>query len=171
MRVTIADVSGRADGSHVREAYASLILSRLPEASRRVLTPLREGEEPPTISEGEFMGFGVDAGTACFVDDRALESGMPPEGDWHEGLFENDDPASWFALMDDPEHIREGIANIPLPLAQSGENLVLFHSGWGDGVYPVVGGYDQDGNLVAVHIDLLVVRDEAHEDEAAEPRA
>ena len=171
VRVTIADVSGKADSSHIREAYASLILSRSAEAIRRVLTPLRKGEESPAISEGEFIGFGVDAGTACFVDDRALESSMPPEEEWLEGLFENDDPASWFARMDNPEHIRKGIANIPLPLAQSGENLVLFHSGWGDGVYPVVGGYDQDGNLVAVHIDLLVVLGETNDDEAAEPQA
>jgi hypothetical protein len=157
VRVTIADVSGQADGSHLREAYGSLLLSDAPEVTRRILTPLSEGETPPAIAEGEFIGFGVDAGTACFVDDEALAQGMPPEEDWLEGLFENDDPASWFARMDDPDHIRDGIANILLPLGSHGENLVLFHSGWGDGLYPVIGGYDQDGNLVAVHIDLMVV--------------
>jgi Protein of unknown function (DUF4241) len=63
--------------------------------------------------------------------------------------------------MDDPAHIRAGIANLPLPLARDGENLVLFHSGWGDGVYPVVGGYDAAGKLVAVHVDLLVIEEDA----------
>jgi len=34
---------------------------------------------------------------------------------------------------------------------------VLAHSGWGDGGYPVISGYDAAGVLVAVHIDLYVV--------------
>lgn len=157
VRVTIADVSEEGDGSHLREAYASLLLSDSPEVTRRILTPLGEGEDAPEIGAGEFVGFPVDAGTACFVDDKALEQGMPPEEDWLRGLFENDEPDCWFARMDDPEHIRAGLANIPLPLASRGENLVLFHSGWGDGFYPVIGGYDQNGNLVAVHIDLFVI--------------
>ncbi|MEP7012455.1 MAG: DUF4241 domain-containing protein [Acidobacteriota bacterium] len=166
VRVTIADVSGKADGSHLREAYASLLLSGLPEVTRRILIPLSEGKALPAISEGEFIGFGVDAGTACFVDDKALEEGMPPEEDWLEGLFESDDSDSWFARMDDPEHIRAGIANILLPLGSHGENVVLFHSGWGDGVYPVIGGYDQGGNLAAVHIDLMVISTEAQQEQS-----
>jgi hypothetical protein len=59
--------------------------------------------------------------------------------------------------MDDPDHVREGIANIPLPLGKGGENIVIVHSGWGDGSYPIVGGYDADDRLVRVHIDFMVV--------------
>jgi hypothetical protein len=40
IKVTLADVSGREDGSHIREVYASLLLSDEPEITRRVLTPL-----------------------------------------------------------------------------------------------------------------------------------
>ena len=60
--------------------------------------------------------------------------------------------------MDDPAHIREGIANITLPLAKNGENLILFHSGWGDGCYPIVGSFDSKGNIVAAHIDFFVLK-------------
>jgi hypothetical protein len=66
-------------------------------------------------------------------------------------------PDSWFARMDDPSHIRAGIANIPLPLAAGGENIVIFHSGWGDGLYPVISGYDASDLRVRVHIDFFVV--------------
>ncbi len=59
--------------------------------------------------------------------------------------------------MDNSSHIRNGIANIKLPNSKHGNNLVLFHSGWGDGFYPVIGGYDDKGNLVAIHIDFFVV--------------
>lgn len=157
VRVTLADVSEAGDGSHIREAYASLLLHDAPEAERRILTPLLDGEEPPTLAPGEFSGIPVDAGTVCFVDADALASGMP-DGSWME-LFQDAGDDSWFDRMDDPAHIRAGIANITLPLAQNGENIVIIHSGWGDGYYPLIGGYDAAGELVAVHIDLFVVPD------------
>jgi hypothetical protein len=157
--VTIADVSDEQDGSHTREAYASLVLRPTAEAYRKLLVPLAPGEAPPYLEPDQYHGFAVDAGTACFVDAACLESAMPPEADWGERLFENDSPSSWFNRMDDPGHIRDGLANIPLPLGVSGENLVLFHSGWGDGVYPLIAGYNAGGELVAVHIDFLVIPD------------
>lgn len=157
VKVTVADLSEARDRSHLREAYASLLLSPHPELRREFLVPLPEGETPPKLEPDEFVGFPVDAGTACFVDDEALVKGMPDESTWYESLFENDSPDSWFNRMDDPGHICAGIANIPLPLARDGSNLILFHSGYGDGVYPVLGGYDAQGRLAAVHIDFLVV--------------
>jgi Protein of unknown function (DUF4241) len=158
VRVTLADVSDTSDGSHVREAYASLILSDQPEVERHLLTPLQAGATAPELGPDEFVGFGVDAGTACFVDAAALEYGMPDERSWDE-LFDNGTDDSWFSRMDDPHHIREGIANILLPLATDGTNLILFHSGWGDGAYPIIGGYDRAGILVAVHIDFFIIPD------------
>ncbi len=108
----------------------------------------------------------MDAGTVCFTDRQAIASDMPPREDW-EGLFEGDE-GSWFGRMDDPDHIRDGIANIPLPGGDGSTNLVLSHSGWGDGFYPVIAGFDAEGELVAVHIDLLVVGGPPDEDEVAQ---
>jgi len=146
VKVTLADVSGLRNGSHMREAYASLILSAKQEVLRRQLP----------LMNTTYNAFGVDAGTACFVDEGVLAEGMPPQDDW-EDVFNNGSDTSWFNRMDDPKHIRVGIANVPLPLAQNGENIVLVHSGWGDGAYGVVGSYDSDDNLTAVHIDFNVV--------------
>ena len=157
IKVTLADVSGREDGSHIREAYATLLLSNEPEITRHVLTPLVDNAPMPEIAEDEFIGFPVDAGTACFVDEGALASGMPSREHWHDDLFDNQEPTSWFHRMDDPHHIRPGLANIPLPFATNGANIIIIHSGWGDGVYPIVGGYDRDERLVRVHIDFMVV--------------
>ncbi len=78
-----------------------------------------------------------------------------------EEIFDDGTADSWFSRMDDPAQVRAGIANIPLPLATDGANLVLFHSGWGDGWYPVIGGYDAGSALVAVHIDFFVIPDPA----------
>jgi hypothetical protein len=141
-----------------REMYVSLIVAAVPEVERRLLTPFKPGGEPYPEPEVEtFYGVGVDSGTVCFVDDEAIQRGMPAdESTWFEGLFDNESNNCWFKLMDDPAHIRAGLANIRLPLAGDGANIVISHSGWGDGFYPVVGGYDAHGTLVAVHIDLLV---------------
>jgi hypothetical protein len=157
VKVTLADVSGKADGSHMREAYATLILDEANEVSRGVLSPLRPGEVAEEPPDGEFIGFPVDAGTACFIDEGAIATGMPPEEDWYEGVFENADSSCWFNRMDDPNHIRKGIANVALPRATDGSNAILMHSGWGDGVFPVVGGYDAAERLVRIHIDFEVV--------------
>lgn len=160
VKVTLADVSDDADGSHLREAYATLLIDETAqEVTRRIITPLPDGTDadPEIDEDGEYHGFPVDAGTACFVDGGALAACMPEQETWYEDLFENATPESWFQRMDDPAHIRDGIANFPLPLAKNGENIVIIHSGWGDGFYPVVGGYDAAGRLIRVHLDFLVV--------------
>jgi hypothetical protein len=158
VRVTIADVSETQNGTHLREAYASVIFSDEEAFERRAIALAKDGEDRPMLVGDDFIGFGVDAGTACFVDETVVKSCMPDSSTWYEDLFENDSDDCWFRRMDDPNHIRAGIANIVLPLGINGENLVLFHSGWGDGVYPVIGSYGRDGGLVAVHIDFMVVR-------------
>ena len=158
VKITCADVSGAGDGSDIREAYASLLLSSEPESHRRVLTPLVPGQIPPDLAPDEYIGVPVDAGTVCFVD-AAFHYGMPDEQTWYEEVFNNGTTTSWFARMDDPNLIRNGIANIVLPFATDGANTVLFHSGWGDGIYPIIGGYSTQGNLVAVHVDLMVIPD------------
>lgn len=155
--VTLADVSEQQDRSHIREAYASIIFSPAIEAYRKAIPLVKEGTKRPVLQPDEFIGFSVDAGTACFVDQAVVEPCMPDPSTWYGSLFENQNPDCWFQRMDDPAHIRQGIANITLPLATNGENLILFHSGWGDGHFPVIGAYDASHRLVAVHIDFLVI--------------
>jgi hypothetical protein len=154
VRVTVADVSGKRNGSHLRHAYLSLLLGDGPEVRRTYQS-----------------GVGVDAGTVCFVDAAVVRAAMPPntpasgQNAWWNTWAEitmgwgrrRNKRDSWAARMADPHHIGAGLANVPLPLGQSGENVVLAKSGWGDGGYPVIGGYAATGALVAVHVDLYVV--------------
>jgi hypothetical protein len=141
VRVTVADVSEEQDGSHLREAYLSLVLA--------------DGA-PAAVELAHENGVMVDAGTVAFADAGAIAECMP-EGDWYEDLFDDDTDESWFARMDDPDHLRAGCANIVMPLAEAGENVILSHSGWGDGVFPVVRTRDAGGKMLGLHIDLLVV--------------
>lgn len=154
--VTVADVSGRQDGSHLRESYLSLLFSDAPTAKLALATPLLEpDEEEHTYS----AWVDVETGTVAFTDRTVLQ--FMPGKDQYDTLFDSGEPDCWFALMDSPDHIARYVANIPLPLGQAGENLTLSHSGWGDGAYPVLATYAADGSLTGLHIDLLVVNDDA----------
>ncbi len=154
VRVTVADVSEDQDGSHLREAYLSLVLEDAPITSFVPLVPA--GQEP--AEPGKFYAVGVDAATVAFVDEVSARTLMAP-GDWHNEIFDSGQPDSWFAQMDAGSPLPAGYANITLPLARSGENIVISHSGWGDGFYPIVCAYDSSGRMIGVHIDLAVVGD------------
>ncbi|HEX4444756.1 MAG TPA: DUF4241 domain-containing protein [Galbitalea sp.] len=155
--VTVADVSEAQDGSHLREAYLSVIVSDNPSASISAAVGL---DGPP--SEGEFYGVGVDAGTVAFVDGLAAKSAMPKSASWYDDFFDDGTPESWFGIMDADRPHPAGAANIVMPLATNGENVTLVHSGWGDGFYPLLQTRDANGDLVGIHIDLQVVGDPAN---------
>jgi hypothetical protein len=151
VRVTVADVSPEQDGSHLREAYLSLVLSDADGATVEA-APGMEGPPPP----GRYFTVGTDAGTVAFVDAEAVLRCMPDPTTWYQELFDSEDPTSWFSLMDADGPYPAGTANIVMPLAQNGENVVLSHSGWGDGEYWLLQTKDARGNLTGIHIDLGV---------------
>ena len=141
-----------------REMYLSLVLSPAAEATRAPLVPYSpSGARHPDPEPGEEYGVPVDAGTVCFVDDAAVKRGMPEDlTSWYEEVFDSGKPDSWFNQMDAATPLRAGLANITLPRGAGGENIIICHSGWGDGFYPIIGSYEATGALVAVHIDLLL---------------
>jgi hypothetical protein len=154
VKVTIADVSKEQDGSHLREAYLSLLISDRAFASFG--PTVNPGEAPPPPDQ--FYGVPVDAGTVAFVDEVSARTLMP-EGDVYDDIYDSGRPDSWFNQMDSDTPLPSGYANIRLPLAQHDENIIISHSGWGDGHYPVIATHDRSGQLIGVHIDLGVVGD------------
>lgn len=151
--VTVADVSAAQDGSHLREAYLSVVFSDA--ASTGVEAAPNEAGIP---DDGRYWGVGVNAGTVGFVDADAIERCMPGDGaDWYSDVFDTGGADGWFAQMDADSPYPAGSANIVLPLATNGENVVLSHSGWGEGFFPLLRTVAADGTVTAIHIDLLVV--------------
>ena len=100
VRVTVADVSDEQNGTHLREAYLSVVLREGTAVRAEALTP--EGRE--TAPEGEFYGVGVDAGTVGFADAHAVSRCMPT-GDWYNQVFDTGRADSWFGLMDSDQHL------------------------------------------------------------------
>lgn len=110
-------------------------------------------EEFGDWKEGMFFGFSVDSGMGCIADLQAQKEFRRYEKqmiarnpDWNpyddlfckllEGNYQYGDWLNW---------------TVPGGAC----NLVLFSSGWGDGVYPAYFGLDEDGAVCGIYIHLI----------------
>ncbi|GAA1475378.1 DUF4241 domain-containing protein [Corynebacterium felinum] len=156
--VTIAHIT-EGKKPHLREAYLSLIFDPAPATRFTAATPLGIHNDP--TKTGGYYCVAVDAGTIAFVDAHAailMIERVEAQGlDLCDDILDSNQPDSWFNLLFNPDHYCKGSANIPLPFFSGGENIVLCSSGWGDGYYPVLAGFDAQGKLLSYHIDLQVV--------------
>ncbi|MEE6258091.1 DUF4241 domain-containing protein [Plantactinospora sonchi] len=139
--VTISLATFVDEPDHRRVAAARLDITDRPVVGWELA--LRDGQEPLDLGAGEFFGFGVDAGLACFADAGTYDR-IP-------------DLKSHLDAMIEPRYRVIG----------DGE-LVAWSSGWGDGAYPTWIGRDADGDVVCFVADMLLFyegEDEEGEDE------
>ncbi|GAC1369105.1 MAG: DUF4241 domain-containing protein [Aquirhabdus sp.] len=112
-----------------------------------------------------YFGFPVDAGLGCFCDLQAQEAyskfmnefyGSNPNANIYDDYF-----AEQFKKnaknQNDVNDIGDWL-NYSVP--ESKNNIIMFHSGFGDGYYPVYWGYDANNNLTSLMIDFQVFGDE-----------
>lgn len=139
------------DYNDERIALAQLILSDAPPAEWKLA--LTEKQNPNSLSEGEYYGYGVDGGTGCFFDGDSLKAvddllaSESPEGDMGFELF--------VAEMEKNSVPTRDWANYKLD--ETGRNIIMFSSGWGDGFYPTYIGYDASGAVTSFITDFLVL--------------
>ncbi len=108
------------------------------------------GQEEITLQPDEFFGYSVDAGVGCFMD-LATADALDTRYEADESYDE--------ALIDALEANRAqewDYANVTLDEA-TGANLILFASGWGDGVYASYWGYDASDAAVCLVTDFSVL--------------
>ena len=119
---------------------ARLLVREEPVASWELA--LRPGQDPRLLNDGEFYGFGVDAGMACLVD--------------------ADGAGYLAAIADDDDRYHDTYVNagwdqsIELIDPASGANASAFRSGLGDGAYPVWLGRTSAGEVACFVADMLV---------------
>ena len=128
-----------------RVAALQVVIRDEPVASWELA--LVDGDEPDTLDEGEFYGYGVDTGAGAFADltvSRALAR-------WDAEEFEEAfDPDEF------PEEPVPGLFDRVID-ERTGGNLIMVESGWGDGYYPTFIGRTESGEVACFVTDFLVV--------------
>lgn len=134
-----------------RVAFARVALSNLPAVSWRMA--LIEGQDATSLEHDGFFGYGVDAGTGCFMDPvagRLLADRMDQDDEYCDVIIEEMEKTyrstrSWHDWRPSPER---------------DENIICFSSGWGDGIYPSFFGFSGEGHPCALVTDFFVLSNE-----------
>ncbi|MGA9174056.1 MAG: DUF4241 domain-containing protein [Thermoactinomyces sp.] len=128
---------------HQRVAYAILRFnSNLPVRWKMATL---QGKDVNTLKENEIFGYGVDAGTGCFMDAEAAKI-LAGREDGHE----------FYEQVIEP--VYDEWADIPLN--EDGLNMILFRSGWGDGFYASYWGFDENDEVACLVTDFAVLDEE-----------
>ena len=121
------------DPEHRRVAAARLVIRDEPAQSWEMA--LLPGQDPRTLADTEFYGFGVDERMGCFYDASATVA---------------------FARLDCGNVLGNAIT-APMSDLESGTNLIAYESGWGDGVYPTWIGRAANGEVTCFIADMLLM--------------
>lgn len=145
-------IAARALVGPDHERVAALLLRIGSQAIEDWDMAVTGGQDPTTLEEEGFFGYGVDAGTGLFGSPEAAKvAGRVLMAD--AGMLE--DPISE-ALLADGVGTRSAVVVAP---EEGATPIAACSSGWGDGFYPTWLGLDGDGQVVVVVTDFLLTGD------------
>jgi hypothetical protein len=148
--------------SNDQTEYAAAALICAPGRPSRWELAVTDGDgDPDLLAPDEVYGYPVGAGMGCFLDERALPLWQAEsagyEGMQYDRLLEKHllEPArDWASYVIGS---RRSAAH-PVSVANPERlNIVLFRSGFGDGVYGTYAGHDDDGRLLCLLTDFALV--------------
>lgn len=160
-------VSIYVDRGETRVAYAKIRFK--PDEVDQWILAVTDGmdlNELKSMSEGNYMGFPVDAGLGSFMDaetfgkfDDALRTFFQSGQDVN---YYDDVLAKEFAEFSGSHEFSRSLGdwNDHFPTDSKKHNVVMFASGWGDGYYPSFWGLNEDKEIVELIIDFLLYADE-----------
>lgn len=109
---------------------------------------LLQGESSKGFGHDEFMGYEVENGLGCFMD---------------ESVMEHMDVLSEEKLDEYEKSVREAVRNNECSCAditidaKNGRNIVIFSSGWNTGTFPSYYGLDKNNKLSRLVTDFMVI--------------
>ena len=145
-KVRLALVDGGIDDRRVALARVDFSF----EPAVRWEMAVTEGQDIATLKDGEHFGYPVDAGTGSFVD-AATAAVAAQRMAADEGITQR-----WIALGEKSASAKSApnfYANIDFEPG----NIIMFQSGWGDGLYASWFGYDAQRRIAALITDFNVV--------------
>lgn len=145
------------------ERYAVAKLDFSQTKAKRWELAIMEGQDINILKEDQFFGFGVDAGLGCFMDAKTKHFYNEFDDEFmkdHPGSNIYDDLfAEEFKKnardQNDPHDIGDWL-NFHLP-NKPDMNVIMFHSGYGDGSYPSYWGVTESGDICSLIIDFMVL--------------
>ncbi len=115
------------------------------------------------MKPGDYFGVPVDAATACILDERSLEYYFKVEK--KEGYLDYPSPIDRDMKRQSGNHpLASGYGDWCIHnLGGSAKHQIfVFSTGWGDGVYPVYWGLSEEGEIVEILVDFLMVEELAN---------
>lgn len=122
---------------------------------------LKPGESASELQKDEIFGFPVETGLGSFCDEATQKAFSHFCSQWHkqhpdQNIYD-DYFADFFAKSyeDRPEFQRPGGDWINWNIPDTNHNIIMFNSGFGDGVYPCYWGYDSKGDICCLIIQFI----------------
>ncbi len=109
---------------------------------------LLEGESAKGFGHDEFMGYEVENGLGCFMDEKVMEM-LDVMSEEQLSDYEN-------KLMDAVRKNDYSCADIIMD-KKSTLNIIVFASGWNEGTFPTYCGFDKNNNLSRLVTDFMVI--------------
>lgn len=109
---------------------------------------LLEGESAKAFGYDEFMGYEVENGLGCFMDEKVMEML---------------DVMSEEELKNYEDMVKDTVRNSDCSCAdivmdkKTGLNIIVFASGWNEGTFPTYCGFDKDNKLSRLVTDFMVI--------------
>lgn len=144
--ITIVQFSERTDE---RITFAAIHLANTKPIRWEMM--LRPKQDVSKLNDEQFYGYGVDAGTGCFVDQKVAE--YIDEDEFEQEMVDK---------LDEEMKERYEYTRTWGSIKVKDISIVVFSSGWGDGSYPTFAGFDENNQLVAVVTDFMCIYHEFH---------
>lgn len=114
---------------------------------------LCEGQNPADLGKGEYFGYNVKSGLGCFMDAetapilRYVQQQVQVQlGDDYIDYYDN-------VLMEELTRNADVFSN-HFPTPDSDLNVMIFSTGWQEGIFASYWGYDADGNVACLLTDF-----------------
>lgn len=120
-------------------------------------------QDPKQLNDDEIYGYSVDAGLGCFMDIQTYREYAAFEKEFMQKAPKANTWDDYFAPLfkanaekpKDPHDYGDWL-NFTVPKNKQ-DNVVMFHSGWGDGLYASYWGFDKSGEICSLVTDFQVI--------------
>lgn len=109
---------------------------------------LLKGETARGFAHDEFMGYEVENGLGCFMDESVMEmlDVMSEEG------LDNYEKTVKEAVRKNESSCADVLID-----KKTGQNIIIFASGWNEGTFPTYYGFDKNNKLARLVTDFMVI--------------